>query len=505
MVKEKVLLKEYTHMKKSFFVLTFFLLLAGWLHAQQLTLDELVKRAAQAVEETLPQRTKVAILNFTSSSQTFSDHLIDELTGVLVTGRKITVVDRRNLALITQEMNLQLSGDVSDESAQAIGRMLGAQSIVSGTMTNMGTFYRIRIRVISVETAAIQTQVSLDLKNDAQVAFLLGGSPANTQPPSSGGGATAVAGANEAATPLTEGITVPGNTLAEKFTWLDRNADSHNTYILVVNANETIAPYAFNYSGAINITIALRGDGQNRTIRLRTNGNMFTINTNVTFILENNITLMGHSGNNGVIVYVNGGAFKMRTGSTITGNIRTNGDGSGVYLSGNFEMTGGTISNNTASGKGGGVFVGDNRTFTFSGGAITGNTASRGGGVHVDNIYPGGTLNMTGGIISGNTASNRGGGVNVESGTFTMRGGAITGNAAKEYGGGVYAGGTFHKTGGSITGYNSDQANGNTVKDETGNTLARRGHAVFRNENQRKETTAATSLNLSSSDSGRWD
>jgi TolB-like protein len=521
-------------MKRVFPIFVFFLLLAGWLPAQQLNLEIVIERAARAVEEVLPQGTKVAILNFSSTSATFSEYVIDELTGKMVAGRRLTVVDRRNLALITQEMNLQLSGDVSDESAQTIGRMLGAQSIVSGTLTNMGNFYRFRIRVINVETAAIQTQVSLDLRNDAQVAFLLSGSASSTASggtaaassgtaAASGGTAAAsggtaagtgtatVTGANEAVLPLTEGTMVPGNTLTEKFTWLDRNADSHNTYILVVNANENIAPYVFNYSGAINITIALRGDGQNRTIRLRTNGTMFTIKTHVTFVLENNITLMGHSGNNGVIVNVDGGTFKMRTGSTITGNVRTNGSGGGVYLGGgssggNFEMTGGTISNNTASGNGGGVFVSDYRTFNFSGGQITGNTASNGGGVHVDNRSPGGTLNMTGGIISGNTAINhRGGGVHVEGGTFTMRGGTITGNSAKEYGGGVYAGGTFTKTGGIITGYNTDQTNGNAVKDETGGTLARRGHAVFRTDNQRKETTAGTSLNLSSSDSGRWD
>jgi hypothetical protein len=116
----------------------------------------------------------VAILNFVSPSEAFSDFIIEELTGELVTGRRITVVDRHNLALIAGEMNLQLSGDVSDESAQTIGRMLGAQSIVSGTLTNMGTYFRFRIRVISVETAAIQMQVSLNLRNDTRVAFLLG-------------------------------------------------------------------------------------------------------------------------------------------------------------------------------------------------------------------------------------------------------------------------------------------------------------------------------------------
>jgi TolB-like protein len=164
----------------------FMVLLSGTLSAQQMNLDTTLTRAARGVEEVLSQGTKVAVLNFSSPSETFSDHVIEELTGKLVIGRKITIVDRRNLALITSEMHLQLSGDVSDESAQAIGRMLGAQSIVSGSLTNMGTFYRFRIRVINVETAAIQTQVSLDLQNDSQVAFLLGSSlssgstPANT-------------------------------------------------------------------------------------------------------------------------------------------------------------------------------------------------------------------------------------------------------------------------------------------------------------------------------------
>ena len=166
------------------FVFAFSLLLAvGGLHAQQLTLDEAVKRAARGIEQALPQRTSVAILNFVSPAEAFSDYVIEELTGELVTGNKVTIVDRRSLALISQEMKLQLSGDVSDESAQAIGRMLGAQSIVSGTLTNLATFHRFRIRVIKVETAAIQTQISLDLQNNAQVAFLLGGSPAQAVAP----------------------------------------------------------------------------------------------------------------------------------------------------------------------------------------------------------------------------------------------------------------------------------------------------------------------------------
>ena len=212
-------------MRKYLFIIMVFILFAGSIYAQQLNLDTVIERSAKAIEDILPQGTKVAVLNFVSTSETFSDYVIEELSGKLVNDRKITIVDRRDLALINQEMNLQLSGNVSDESAQAIGRMLGAQSIISGTLTNMGTFYRFRIRVINVETATIQTQVSLDLRNDEHVAFLLGGSPTNIPFVESGGTSTNVI------TPTIDGIIVPGNSLTDKLAWLDRSADSHNIYI----------------------------------------------------------------------------------------------------------------------------------------------------------------------------------------------------------------------------------------------------------------------------------
>ena len=320
-------------------------------------------------------------------------------------------------------------------------------------------------------------------------------------------------------TVTSEGNVIRGATLAAKLEWLDRNAESHNTYIVEVSANENIAPRTLEYRGAINITVVLIGDGTNRTIRLVSNGDMFTVRPNVTFVLDNNVTLHGHSQNSGNMVSVNGGIFKMNAGTTITGNQ----GGGGVYVSsGTFEMNGGTISNNGKSTNfnGGGV---DNRSiFTMNGGIISGNTASDGGGV-----YNSGTFTMNNGTISGNTANNgggvehrygtftmnagtvsgnnanRGGGVYVEHWrNFTMRGGTITNNTAMEYGGGVY--GDITKTGGTITGYNSDPDNGNVVRDNNG-VLARRGHAVFVNENRRKERSSGTHVDLSNNNTENWE
>jgi len=306
--------------------------------------------------------------------------------------------------------------------------------------------------------------------------------------------------AAEIANPLTtevtnKGTVLRGSTLAKKLAWLDRNAESHNTYIIEVNANENIATHTFEYKGTINITIILRGDGENRIIRLKSHGNMFTVKANVTFILENNVTLHGHNQNTGSMVNVNGGIFTMDGGNIIGNSIKDCGGGVRVD-GGTFTMNGGTINENSAIGNNGGGVCADG-TFTMNGGTISKNfTDLYGGGVSVR-----GPFVMTGGIISGNSAA-QGGGVNFYGGyqnhTFSMHGGTITNNTATKYGGGVFMDeyARFNKTGGTITGYNSDSTDGNAVRDHDG-TIARRGHAVYVNEKLRRETTAGLDGNMS--------
>jgi hypothetical protein len=279
-----------------------------------------------------------------------------------------------------------------------------------------------------------------------------------------------------------DGIMVPGKNLAEKLTWLSRSGDSHNTYIIELNANESANPHTFQFSGGINITVVLRGDNQNRTIRLSSHGTMFTVRKDVTLVLDNNITLMGHSGNSRSLVSVNGGTLRMNNGATITGNIVSGNccchGGSGVRVNnGTFEMIGGTISGNTTGGDGGGVNVVGRATFNMSGGTISGNNARSGGGVWVN-------------------------------GTFNMRGGTIASNMARVSGGGVIAGGQFTKGGGTITGHANDPQNGNVVRDAEDFVLARKGHAVYISDTQRRERTAGPDIRMNKQTTGTaggWD
>jgi hypothetical protein len=72
-------------------------------------------------------------------------------------------------------LDFQYSGDVDDNSMQELGRMLGAQFIVSGSLTDIGGVYRIVIRVLNVETTAVEVQYRTNIVNDSKVKALIEG------------------------------------------------------------------------------------------------------------------------------------------------------------------------------------------------------------------------------------------------------------------------------------------------------------------------------------------
>jgi TolB-like protein len=166
-------IKEF-FMKKIVMVFVISVLTAGAISAQQLPLKDVIKQTAREMEGTIPQRTVIAIINFSSPTRNFSEYVIDELINELLETGKLTLVDRRNLNSIREELNLSVSGDVSDASAISIGKLLGARYIISGTLTKMENYHRFRTRIVNVETGVIQRQITFDLQNDTQVATLLG-------------------------------------------------------------------------------------------------------------------------------------------------------------------------------------------------------------------------------------------------------------------------------------------------------------------------------------------
>jgi hypothetical protein len=135
-------------------------------------LDMAIRKASDYINENVPGGIKLVILNIKSNYPPLSEYIIDVLTGNVVNDRVFTVVDRVNLEQIQQEMEFQLSGEVSDESAQSIGQKLGAQSIVTGSITPFGNLWRLTIRALGVEGATVQGLFNLNISNGTSIAAL---------------------------------------------------------------------------------------------------------------------------------------------------------------------------------------------------------------------------------------------------------------------------------------------------------------------------------------------
>jgi len=471
-------------------------------------LDVAIRDASDCLNDNIPKGSKIVILNIESNSANLSEYIIDELIANAINDKNFSVVDRRQLEAIQAEQKFQMSGAVDDKDALAIGKFFGAQTIISGAMREMGGRYRMTVRALAVQTAVVQSQCNQNIAIAASATL--------TDLVSSGGsrpvGGAVVYGGKVAATssktaqPVTQvpaqptAITVEGASLTEKLQWLEANAANNTEYRVEVTGNESLGAPTLSYPRRRNITIRLISSEGERILSLTGNGSIFTVEADVTLILDKGITLQGRDQNNGSLVRVNGrGTLIMNAGAKIVGNTsqgfdgygkgggggvfvdghgnftmvdgeisgnisRTDRGGGGVYVSsgGNFTMTGGMIYGNNAyknggfGGNGGGVAIAGN--FTMSGGEITGNTADHGGGVYLSDA----TFTMRGGEIHGNTVIYSGGGVWLTSGQFAMIGGIISGNTSNGqncsysfYGGGggvCIENGIFTKTGGTIYG-----------------------------------------------------
>jgi TolB-like protein len=176
-------------MKLRLFSVMLLLVCAG-LFAQNVSLDQAIQTSTQAIETRLPKGAKTAVLTFTSAKQAFSDYIIDELATALSLSKNLQVIDRQHTDAIRKEFNVQFSGDVSDEEVKSIGKQLGAQYVITGSLVDIGTAYRFRVAAINIESAVREGSPPVNINiNDPQVVFLLTGQRAtqtDTTPSNSG-------------------------------------------------------------------------------------------------------------------------------------------------------------------------------------------------------------------------------------------------------------------------------------------------------------------------------
>jgi hypothetical protein len=121
----------------------------------------------------LDPETIVVVSNFSASTEGLSDYVIEGLSDFLVNNGRVKVAARRELESLQREMDFQLSGEVSDETQQAIGYKLGAQTVISGSLVAVGAAYLMRVKAVQVQSAFTQASGSYTIRRDERLSAIL--------------------------------------------------------------------------------------------------------------------------------------------------------------------------------------------------------------------------------------------------------------------------------------------------------------------------------------------
>ena len=161
-------------MKFQLLLVTFILFSLGMnykAYGQSVSYKDAMKLIASNIERKVSNGDIVAIVSFRSATSQFSNRVIEDLTNELI--GETRVIDRQNLDKIHAEQNYQVSEYVDDNSGVYIGHELGATAIILGNAENMADYCRLNFRMLSVETAEILLQFSINARYDSTMRRLL--------------------------------------------------------------------------------------------------------------------------------------------------------------------------------------------------------------------------------------------------------------------------------------------------------------------------------------------
>ena len=133
-------------------------------------LSELARQIGDAVIEN--HKSKIAVLEFGDLNGTVTDlgrFLSEELITRLFHTRKFEVIERHLLNKIIAEQKLRLSPIADPESAKRLLSVLGADAIVSGSISDLGQSIRVNARLINSGTGKIFAVASAEITKDDQV------------------------------------------------------------------------------------------------------------------------------------------------------------------------------------------------------------------------------------------------------------------------------------------------------------------------------------------------
>lgn len=137
-------------------------------------IDKLTNQMVEGIES--QNKTTVAVIEFSNlngSISAFGRFLAEKLISKLFETRRFKVIERNLLNKIIEEYELSQSGVTTPELAEQLGKLLGVEAIISGTVTDMGGGFDVNARIIDTRTGGLMAAASVIIAKDEMVMRLL--------------------------------------------------------------------------------------------------------------------------------------------------------------------------------------------------------------------------------------------------------------------------------------------------------------------------------------------
>jgi len=144
----------------------------------QISLEQRLSELSKEISDELTgnQKTTVAVAEFVDLDgrvTPFGKFLAEELVTRLYKTKKLKVIERQRLDKVITEQKLNLTEIIEASSAKRIGRILGVDAIVAGTISELGNNFRINARIINTETGELLAAAGATIVKDQEVCSLI--------------------------------------------------------------------------------------------------------------------------------------------------------------------------------------------------------------------------------------------------------------------------------------------------------------------------------------------
>lgn len=125
---------------------------------------------------TINSKSRIAVIEFSDivgKVTALGKFVAEELTTRLFITKKFEVIERELLNKVLQEHKLNLTGIIDQATAKELGKIIGVDAIVTGTITDFGKTAKINARLIATETGAIFAAAAVEIAKDENIEKLM--------------------------------------------------------------------------------------------------------------------------------------------------------------------------------------------------------------------------------------------------------------------------------------------------------------------------------------------